>query len=221
MPAFPPGAPMKGNRVVAKLARDWAAPIFPVVLELHGQGLSLRKIGRELERRGISPRLNNGNGVWGPAQVSRVLILAQEDEREKEEKKSRITESPALFPAPTVAESSEMLAVKLSRNTPTSPPAPSSALVPKASSPAASPLATPNVLFRLWIGGHAKGPFTEAQVKAELAAGRITLETNCNRIGESTWRPLRKLFGEPIDAAPVPTAKVGYGSVARPGLQNL
>ena len=231
MPAFPHGANKKGGRnaapVLAQMAREFYAPIIPVVMELHNKGLSLREIGRELDRRGIRTRMVSTHwftGVsddgellsdmeinkWGPAQVRRALIRGHEEERAAAT--ASATKSPIVIPAPKalVAKAAAAPAAKAL-------PEPA----PKAPDQKAPSAHTAPAKFRLWIGGQAKGPFSEAQVKAELAAGRITLETNCNRIGESTWQPLRKLFGAPIDAAPVTTAKVGYGSVARPGLQNL
>ena len=169
----------------------------------------MREIGYELEHRGIKPRINYGIGKWGPAQMRRALIRGQEEERAAE--KASAPRSPIVTPAPKAPAA--MAAAPAAKALP--------APAVKPPDQKAPPAPTATVEFRLWIAGQAKGPFSEAQVKAELAAGRITLETNCNRKGESTWQPLRNLFGAPIDAAPVPTAKVGYGSVARPGLQNL
>jgi hypothetical protein len=60
MPAFPPGAHLKGGAALApvnrELAREFYEPIIPVVVELRRQGLSLRAIARELDRRGIRTR---------------------------------------------------------------------------------------------------------------------------------------------------------------------
>src|SRR4051812_34573189 len=84
--AFPPGAHLKGGRnaapVLVELAREFYAPIIPIVQELHKQGLSLREIGRELERRQIKPRIGGpvggpgGGSRWAAAQVRRVLLYA-------------------------------------------------------------------------------------------------------------------------------------------------
>jgi hypothetical protein len=56
MPAFPPDAHQKGGRnaapVHAEAAREFYASILPIVAELHRQGLSLRGIARELDKRG-------------------------------------------------------------------------------------------------------------------------------------------------------------------------
>jgi Recombinase len=75
MPEFPADAHLKGGQnaapVLAQLAREFYAPIIPVVLELHGQGLSLRAIATELEQRGIKSRW--GWPRWSAAQVRRVL----------------------------------------------------------------------------------------------------------------------------------------------------
>src|ERR1700683_2328355 len=75
MPTFPPdGRHLKGGRnaapVLAKLAREFNAPIVPIVVELRRQGLSLRAIAGELEQRGIKPRHGAG---WSAAQVLRIL----------------------------------------------------------------------------------------------------------------------------------------------------
>jgi hypothetical protein len=56
----------------AWVAREFYAPIIPIVMELHGQGLSLRAIGRDLDQRGIKPRYGYQAG-WNAAQVRRVL----------------------------------------------------------------------------------------------------------------------------------------------------
>jgi hypothetical protein len=46
-------------------------PIVPIVMELHAQGLSLRAIAGELERRGVKPRYGC-RPAWSAAQVRRV-----------------------------------------------------------------------------------------------------------------------------------------------------
>ena len=60
MPGFPPAAHRKGGemsrKVNADMANEFYAPIIPVVVELRCQGLSLRAIARELDRRGIRTR---------------------------------------------------------------------------------------------------------------------------------------------------------------------
>ena len=81
MPAFPPGANLKGGRnaapVLAEEARKFYAPLIPIVVELHEKGLSLRKIGDELNKRGIPARYGYQAG-WSAAQVRRVLLRAAE-----------------------------------------------------------------------------------------------------------------------------------------------
>ena len=87
--AFPPGASAEGARRAAishaANARDFYAPIIPIVVELHRQGHSLRAIARELDRRGILTRIGHwyepDSGKrrpvqWNAAQVRRVLIRA-------------------------------------------------------------------------------------------------------------------------------------------------
>src|SRR4051794_30402904 len=101
MPAFPPGVHLKGGQnaapVLAEMAREFYAPIVPVVVELRGQGLSLRAIARELDRRGVRTRQVSkpafaGLGTdgeplwdmeilrWSAAQVRRILMRAAEQE---------------------------------------------------------------------------------------------------------------------------------------------
>ena len=93
-PGFPPGVHLKGGRnaapVLAEMAREFYAPIIPIVLELRRQGLSLRAIGRELDRRGIRTRVgcfyrsfrSRPRIVrWSAAQVRRVLIRAEAESR--------------------------------------------------------------------------------------------------------------------------------------------
>ena len=65
----------------AWVANEFYAPIIPIVMELHGKGLSLRAIGRELDRRGIRTSVGHWCGpgkkqtiiLWSAAQVRRVL----------------------------------------------------------------------------------------------------------------------------------------------------
>ncbi len=75
MPSFPPGVHLKGGRISAVVhtiaAREFYAPILPVVAELRRQGLSLRAIASELERRGIRTRHEWKH--WSATQVRRVL----------------------------------------------------------------------------------------------------------------------------------------------------
>ena len=60
MPGFPPGVHRIGGRNAAPIhrqaAHDFYTPILPVVAEMHRQGLSLRAIARELDRREIRTR---------------------------------------------------------------------------------------------------------------------------------------------------------------------
>ena len=93
MPSFPPGVHLIGGRklapVLRKAAADFYATIIPIVVELHRQGLSLRAIARELDRRGIRMRnaigrhpddgrilWDNPDVLWNAAQVRRVLARA-------------------------------------------------------------------------------------------------------------------------------------------------
>lgn len=75
MPAFPPGVHLKGGKAggetLAKLAREFYAPIIPIVQRLREQGLSLRAIARELEKQGI--KTQQGWERWNATQVSRIL----------------------------------------------------------------------------------------------------------------------------------------------------
>ena len=78
MSSFPAGACQKGGRnsapVLKQMAREFYEPIIPIVLELHAKGLSLRAIGRELEKRGIKPRIGYPPYRWAAAQVRRALL---------------------------------------------------------------------------------------------------------------------------------------------------
>ncbi len=75
MPQFPPGVHLIGGRNAAvklrQMAVEFYANITPVVAELRRQGLSLRAIAGELDRRGIKTRFQNG--PWTATQVSRLL----------------------------------------------------------------------------------------------------------------------------------------------------
>lgn len=75
MPAFPPGACLKGAQASimshVQLADEFYAPIIPIVAELRRQGLSLRAIARELDQRGIKTRQECA--CWNASQIRRVL----------------------------------------------------------------------------------------------------------------------------------------------------
>jgi hypothetical protein len=85
MPGFPPGVHLKGGQasapVNAELASAFYAPLLPIVLNLHRQGLSLRAIARELDGGGVKTRL--GWDHWSATQVRRVLDRAQKAELER------------------------------------------------------------------------------------------------------------------------------------------
>jgi hypothetical protein len=103
MPAFPHGASAKGGQASIKTnvesARAFYAPILPVVAELHGQGLSLRQIARELDRRGIKTRQEWDH--WSATQVRRVLARIAADRRAPQAAKSNAP--PASATRPTVS----------------------------------------------------------------------------------------------------------------------
>jgi hypothetical protein len=79
MPRFPPGVHLKGGRNAAvtnaQAAREFYAPLLPVVLEVRRQGLSLRAIAAELGRRGIKSRQEWPH--WSATSVRRVLVRAE------------------------------------------------------------------------------------------------------------------------------------------------
>jgi len=90
----------------AELAREFYAPIIPIVVELRNQGLSLRAIARELDRRGLIMRFEEcpgqsvHRGRWNASQVRRVLLRAAgRSEAQEEEvnaaKRQRLAEAEA------------------------------------------------------------------------------------------------------------------------------
>src|SRR5450755_117583 len=112
MPAFPPGVHLKGGRnaapVLAEMAREFYAPIIPIVMELHGQGLSLRAIAAELERRKIKSRW--GWPRWSAAQVMRILARGLAlAESEPQDTPACATAPPASQQTPTRAASFHLL----------------------------------------------------------------------------------------------------------------
>lgn len=124
MPAFPPGVHLKGGRnaapVLAEMAREFYAPIIPIVMELHSQGLSLRAIGRELDQRGIRTRIGcwytsiGGEPQiirWSAAQVRRVLArgLAAAESRPDQQSPACATAPPADQQTPATARSFHLL----------------------------------------------------------------------------------------------------------------
>jgi hypothetical protein len=79
MPSFPAGVHLIGGRNAAPINRALAdehyRPILPAVADLRRQGLSLRAIARELERRGVPTRHEFGR--WHARQVARILARAR------------------------------------------------------------------------------------------------------------------------------------------------
>jgi hypothetical protein len=78
MPRFPAGVHLTGGRngapVHRALAQAHYAPILATVADLRRQGLSLRAIALELERRAVPTR--HGFGRWHARQVTRILARA-------------------------------------------------------------------------------------------------------------------------------------------------
>ncbi len=91
MPNFPP----QHTSGPAAAADEFYAPIIPVVVELHKQGLSLRKIAAELDRREIRTRqicthtligtkvVSTTYMRWNAAQIARVLDRARVARRKR------------------------------------------------------------------------------------------------------------------------------------------
>ena len=78
---FPPGVHLIGGRNAAATYRanadEFYRDIIPVVLALAEQGLSLRAIARELDRRGIKTRRKYPGQRWSAMQVKRILLRAR------------------------------------------------------------------------------------------------------------------------------------------------
>ncbi len=74
----------------ARYAREFYAPIIPIVVELRNQGLSLRFIARELDARGIIMRSEEvpigavHKGRWNAGQVRRILLRAEQQNSSKD-----------------------------------------------------------------------------------------------------------------------------------------
>lgn len=98
MGAFPKGASERGGAAAAAKHREQCrqadALVLPVILELRGQGKSLREIAAALTAAGVPTR--QGNSLWHARQVSRIL---------SRDKASSITQqgSPETAAAPTSA----------------------------------------------------------------------------------------------------------------------
>jgi hypothetical protein len=77
-PHSPSGVHLKGGQTAAvthaTAAREFYAPLLPVIVELRRQGLSLRAIAAELDRRGIKTRQEWDH--WSATQIRRVLARA-------------------------------------------------------------------------------------------------------------------------------------------------
>ncbi len=74
--------------------------IIPIVVELRGQGLSLRAIAAELHRRGIRMR-HCGTG-WSASQVRRMLARAAKMQAEQQ-RLAPVPPVPAVPPSATAA----------------------------------------------------------------------------------------------------------------------
>ena len=72
-------ASRKGQRIGSERNRENAraayADLFPMILQLRGEGVSLREIAHQLNEQGHSTR---SGGKWSPAQVRRVIHLSTE-----------------------------------------------------------------------------------------------------------------------------------------------
>jgi hypothetical protein len=90
VPQFPPGSHPRGGQAAAPVNRVAAARFYdslmPLVPDLRRQGMSLRAIARELDRRGIRTRMELPH--WSATQVARVLARGEASEC-SEEKISR------------------------------------------------------------------------------------------------------------------------------------
>jgi Recombinase len=174
---FPPGVHLKGGRnaapVLAELAREFYAPLIPIVVELRDQGLSLREIAAELEKRGIKARW--GWTRWSAAQVRRILARAAEQQQGR-----------AAVPAPAPAVPtpvSEACSTRLGAT-------PASAPRPAPSAPAASAAG-----IYLRIGSQSWGPFIENVVQMMLDEHRVGPGTMARRSAADEWRPLGEVLG--------------------------
>jgi hypothetical protein len=212
MPAFPPDAHLKGGRnaapVLAEMAREFYAPIIPIVMELHGQGLSLRAIAAELERRKIKTRWEWPR--WSAAQVRRIvargLAIA---ESEPQVSPACATAPPASQQAPPAAAGVHLLIDQVDKG-------------PFSKSQVTAMLdagdITPETLFRrpgmegwqplqtiivahpvhLRLGGESKGgPYSESEVREMLEKRLIGLGTLARRNSKAEWEPLETLIGAP------------------------
>ena len=213
MPAFPPDAHVKGGRnaapVLAEMAREFYAPIIPIVMELHGQGLSLRAIAAELERRKVKTRYEWPR--WSAAQVRRVLArgsAAADARPEPQDFPGSETATPANQQAPPAAAGIHLLIDQVDKG-------------PFSKSQVTAMLdagdITPETLFRrdgmegwqpllviitahpvhLRLGGESKGPYSESQVREMLEKHLIGLGTLGRRNSKAEWQPLETLIGPP------------------------
>jgi hypothetical protein len=96
VPGFPEGVHRKGGAAAAithrELCRQADAEVAPLIVELRGQGLSLRAIAAELTRRRLPTR--QGFGTWHARQVARILGRAAGA--------SQVAETPPAAPTDTL-----------------------------------------------------------------------------------------------------------------------
>jgi hypothetical protein len=211
MPTFPPDAHLKGGRnaapVLAEMAREFYAPIIPIVMELHGQGLSLRAIAAELERRKIKTRWEWPR--WSAAQVRRIvargLAIA---EAELQDAPACATALPASQQAPPAAAGIHLLIDQVDKG-------PFSKIQVTAMLDAGDikletlfrrpgmegwqPLQTIIVVHPVYLRlrGESMGPYSESEVREMLEKRLIGLGTLGRRDSKAAWQPLETLISTP------------------------
>jgi hypothetical protein len=186
-------------------ADEFYAPIIPLVVELHQQGLSLRKIAAELDRRELRTRqicMHRLNGTevvsttyfsWNAAQIGRILDRAGVPRTKRPRSGTRPPAAGGVADAPIVQQRRQP-----ARQRADSAPADLQAAAPRQVPSAQNARPLPPAVsadINLFMSGKPCGPFTRAQVQAMLDAGTATLDTPAFRNVTDVWVPLRKLLG--------------------------
>ncbi len=186
------------------------ASIIPIVLELHTQGLSLREIARELDKREIRTRQSSDATTtrflrWNAPQVRRILQRAgiatpQPSSPSRKPSAPALARPAAAQPASAVAPVSE----QQQHGSPVRHPAATRApRAPVTTAPRSKPAATGAVAVSsaapadgifVKLGGLVKGPWQESRVRAMLKAGAVGAGSLGRRDGSGVWIPLGELL---------------------------
>jgi hypothetical protein len=203
----------------AACADAFYAPIVPIIVELLQQGLSLRRIAAELDRRKVPTRQLLMR--WNAAQVGRVLDragvarikrprLGQQSapERAVTARAGQHGQEPRGGQKPGRERSAESdradLPSGIQRGEEARPQVDGSQrgqqpACPPGANTAAGPAIPPRAEKRVYLhlNGYANGPFMPSEVREMLKRSHVGYSTMGRWENTPTWKPLRELLALP------------------------